>query len=340
MLDIDRELAARPPSAVGVVRTVVSRPPAPTKRQRAVAHLRIARCDHSIKQLFILPGVVIAVTITGQLLTSRLFERLALGLVAATCIASSNYVLNELLDAPYDRRHPTKKWRPAAAGLINPAAGYAQWLLLMLAGMALAATLSFQFVISTAALWAMGCIYNIAPIRTKEIAYLDVLTESINNPIRFCIGWYIVATVTLPPVSLLLFYWMLGAYFMALKRFSEYRQIGDHVVASMYRRSFRFYNERSLLNSASFYAAAAMLFFGAFVMRYRMELILSFPGIAWVMAVYFGLSFEPESAVQNPEKLYKERRLMIPLLACVLTLVYLSFVRLPWLATMFPKSTP
>jgi hypothetical protein len=71
-----------------------------------------------------------------------------------------------------------------------------------------------------------------------------------------------------------------------------------------------------------------------------MELILSFPIIAWMMAVYFGLSFQHESAVQNPEKLYKEPRLMIPLVVCVAALTFLLFVRLPWLSSMFPASTP
>jgi len=54
-----------------------------------------------------------------------------------------------------------------------------------------------------------------------------------------------------------------------------------------------------------------MLFFGAFMMRYRIELIFSFPVVAWLMAVYFSLSFRHESAVQNPERLYREPSLMV-----------------------------
>jgi hypothetical protein len=89
-----------------------------------------------------------------------------------------------------------------------------------------------------------------------------------------------------------------------------------------------------------FYAAAAMLFFGAFIMRSRMELILSFPLMAWLMAIYFGLSFRHESAVQNPEKLYREPRLMAVLALCLVVFVVLLFVDIPWLATFFPKSQP
>jgi decaprenyl-phosphate phosphoribosyltransferase len=83
-----------------------------------------------------------------------------------------------------------------------------------------------------------------------------------------------------------------------------------------------------------------MLFLGAFVMRYRIELILSFPLLAWTMAVYFGLSFEHESAVQNPEKLYRVPRLMVPVFLLICACTLLLWVDVPWLAARFPKSVP
>ncbi len=291
-----------------------------------------------MKQLFILPGIVVALTLFPVDLSLGLLRRIVVGLVSATLIACSNYVINELLDAPFDRLHPTKKSRPTACGQVHLGWGYAQWILMMAAGLALAAFVSRGFLLSAAGLWAMGCVYNIPPVRSKDLPYVDVLSESVNNPIRFCLGWYMVATAILPPASLLISYWMLGAYFMALKRFSEYRQIGDPAAAASYRRSFRYYTEESLLNSVVFYSASSMLFFGAFIMRYRMELILAFPLIAWLMAEYFALSFRHESSVQNPEKLYKEPRLMLLLAACVAVLVILLVVRIPWLGQMFPKS--
>jgi decaprenyl-phosphate phosphoribosyltransferase len=309
-------------------------------RQRLVAHLRIARLDHCIKQAFILPGILLAMAIAGRHMDFRLAVNLCIGLLSATLISSSNYVINEMLDAPFDRRHPTKRNRPAALGLIHFGWGYAQWVLMMLAGLALAQTISRGFLFSAIALWLMGCIYNISPIRSKDLPYIDVLSESINNPLRFCLGWYMVTAVLLPPLSMLLSYWMLGAYFMALKRFSEYRQIDNSIVAASYRKSFLYYNQESLLNSVVFYAAAAMLFYGAFIMRYRMELILSFPLVAWLMAIYFGLSFRSESAVQNPEKLYREPRLMLALTLCIAVCTTLLFVDIPWIGTLFPKSHP
>jgi decaprenyl-phosphate phosphoribosyltransferase len=311
--------------------------PVSISRARLWNHLGLFRLDHSVKQIFVVPGIVIAASLTGASLSAGLFLRIALGLAAVVAVASSNYVLNELLDAPFDRLHPTKCFRPAATGSISIPLAYFQWLACGLVGFLLAYPVSKALFLSVLSLWIMGCFYNIPPARMKDIPYLDVLSESINNPIRLCVGWTIVTATVVPPVSLLVAYWMLGAYFMALKRFSEYRQIGCEP-AIRYRRSFEFYTEEALLTSVLFYAATAMLFFGAFVMRYRMEMVLAFPLIALLMAVYFNLAFVQDSPVQNPEKLYREPRLMVLLASCCFVLFVMSFVNLPWLAQVFPKS--
>ena len=308
--------------------------------QRLLAHLRILRLDHCIKQIFILPGIILAIAISAAHIDCALITSILIGMVAATLVSSSNYVLNEMLDAPYDRLHPTKCNRPAAEGLVHYGWGYAQWIATMIAGVAIASTISRGFMLSTIGLWMMGCFYNIPPIRTKDLPYVDVLSESINNPLRFCLGWYMVTATILPPASLLVSYWMLGAYFMALKRFSEQRQINDFAIAASYRKSFLYYNEETLLSSVVFYAVTSMLFLGAFIMRYRMELILAFPLVALLMSIYFGLSFRHESSVQNPEKLYREPRLMSFLVLTVATFVVLLFVDIPWISEVFVKSHP
>jgi len=306
-------------------------------RVRWVAHFDLFRLDHSVKQVFVFPGIVVAASITREPASLALFWKTALGLLAVVAVASSNYVLNELLDAPFDRLHPTKCMRPAASGIISVPLAYAQWIACGALGFLFALSVSKMLFLSVFSLWIMGCLYNIQPIRTKDVPYLDVLSESINNPIRFCVGWYIVTSTVLPPASLLIAYWMLGGYFMALKRFSEFRQIG-YESAVLYRRSFLFYTEQSLLVSVLFYAATSMLFFGAFIMRYRMEMIFAFPLIALLMAVYFELSFSHDSPVQNPEKLYRQPRLMVLLAACSTVLIVTSFVHMPWLLQVFPKS--
>jgi decaprenyl-phosphate phosphoribosyltransferase len=305
-------------------------------RWSLAGHLRIARVDHWIKNVFILPGVVVALSMEPFAHGSRLILPLLLGLFSGCLIASSNYTLNEILDAPFDRLHPTKCRRPVPSGQVNIPLGYAQWLVLMAAGAALAWAVSAPFLVTMAALWLMGIVYNVRPLRTKDLPFLDVVSEAVNNPLRFLAGWFIVSPVAVPPLSLLISYWMVGCYFMAIKRFAEYRDIKDPERAAAYRKSFRFYNEQRLIVSIMFYASIAMLFFGAFIVRYRLELILSFPFIAAVMAVYFSVGFKEGSATQAPEKLHREPLLLAAIISCVVLIAVLFFVDIPILYKLFP----
>ncbi|HEY4379991.1 MAG TPA: UbiA prenyltransferase family protein [Acidobacteriaceae bacterium] len=313
----------------------------PTLATRVWAHVQIMRLDHSIKNIFVVPGIVVPLSILRTpLLSPALDKNILIGFVSTTLIACSNYVLNEVLDAPFDRLHPKKRTRPAAQGLVNVPIAYAQWLLMMVIGIALALTISRAFAYTAGVLWIMGCLYNIPPFRLKDKVYLDVLCESINNPLRMLLGWFMVTSVLIAPASLLICYWMTGCYLMALKRFSEYREIGDVKVAGAYRKSFQHYTEVSLLSSVTFYAAAAMLFFGAFIIRYRIELVLVFPLVALMMATYFKLAFQPNSAVQNPEKLYREPLLMVESGLVSLSMIILLYVDVPIISRIFSPTLP
>ena len=303
-----------------------------------LGHFEICRLDHWIKNIFILPGLLIALSIYPQALSLSLVPAVLIGFLAAGLIASSNYVINEILDAPFDALHPTKRLRPTPAGRVNIRLGYVQWIVLMIVGLALASLVSKALVLVLLWLWVMGCVYNIPPVRAKDVPYVDVLVESINNPIRLLIGWYIVSPPFQMPASLLISYWMIGAYLMAIKRFAEMRDISKNISAKQYRKSFGYYTEQNLLVSIMFYAATAMLFFGAFVMRYRLELILSFPLIAFIMAMYLNLAFKEDGSAQAPEKLWKEIPLMAASFLCLILMVFLMNFSLPAFTSFFSQS--
>ncbi len=310
----------------------------PVKPNYLQGHLEICRFDHWIKNVFILPGLLIAISIYPQSINAGLIVSILIGFLAAGLVASSNYVINEILDAPFDALHPTKCQRPTPAGRVNIRWGYVQWIVLMLIGLGLASLVSQALVWVLLWLWVMGCIYNIPPVRAKDLPYIDVLVESINNPIRLLVGWYIVSPPFQIPVSLLISYWMIGAYLMAIKRFAEMRDISRNISARQYRKSFGYYTEQNLLVSIMFYASTSMLFFGAFVMRYRLELILSFPLVAFIMAMYLNLAFKENGGAQAPEKLWKETPLMLASFVCLLLMVFLMNVSLPAFTAFFQQS--
>ena len=73
-------------------------------------YIRIARPDHWIKQLFVFPGCLFALLLsqkTGN--AAEILLTVLLGFLSTCFIASANYVINEWLDAEFDKYHPTKK---------------------------------------------------------------------------------------------------------------------------------------------------------------------------------------------------------------------------------------
>jgi decaprenyl-phosphate phosphoribosyltransferase len=306
--------------------------------QAAAPYIKIARFDHWFKNIFMIPGVVVALYARPELISVATLWGVVLALFSTGLVASSNYVLNELLDAPFDALHPVKKARPVPSGQVNKRIAVGLWLVLACIGLSLAAVLGRSFFLGALLLWVMGCLYNTPPARTKDVAYLDVLSESVNNPIRFILGWYCTGVLVLPPISILLAYWMIGAFFMAIKRLAEYRMIDDPQVSGSYRRSFTYYTEERLLISIVYYATGFGLFFGIFLIRYRLELICAAPFIAGFMAWYIQMGFLTDSPAQYPEKLYRQRGFVLYCLLCTGILFVLLFVPLPWLHELFQPS--
>lgn len=293
--------------------------------------MSIARPDHWFKNGFMLPGLALALLESPEAPADAWWWRLALAGGAACLVASSNYTLNEVLDAPQDQHHPFKQGRPVPSGLVDTRVAYAQWLLLAAAGIALALPLGRGFLLSTLALWIMGLVYNVPPVRLKEWAYLDVLSESVNNPIRLFMGWFVLIDGRLPPLTLALAYWMAGAFLMATKRFAEGRHIGNRETAAAYRHSFRQYTDDRLLVSMLFYATTSAAFAGAFVVTYHVELLLWVPAASGLFAYYLALGLRADSPAQRPEHLYRQHRFMLYVGVTAALAVALLFVRIPLL---------
>lgn len=291
-------------------------------------YVAIARPDHWLKNFFMLPGAALAIIVDRAQWS---LWPLVVGIVSTCLVASANYTINEYLDGKFDRFHPTKSARPTAQGRIKGGYVLIQYLALATGGLGLASLLNPVFGYASLALLIMGILYNVEPVRTKDRAYLDVLSESINNPLRLILGWAAVTTIILPPASLLLTYWMGGAYLMAIKRFAEYRLIADPERAGLYRRSFRHYTETSLQLSAFFYALTSVFFLGIFLIKYRIEFIISFPFFALLFAWYQKIALRPKSTAMNPEKLYLEPHFLAYVAFLILLVAVLFTVHIPGL---------
>ena len=234
--------------------------------------------------------------------------RAALSFLLTWGISTVNYIVNEIVDAPTDIHHPVKRNRPLVQGRIRKSAFILLGLGLTVAALLPAAVFfSRSFTLSLLALLGAGFLYNVKPVRTKDIPFLDSISESANNPIRFLIGWYAFAPAHLfPPLSLLVAWWSFGNFLMTAKRLSEFRLLGDK--AADYRLSHKRYSRNLLLFgmvlSAAVFLASSLLF----LISLRLHRFLA---VLPIMLLYILLFFrktlkekevmeEPESLLHNP----------------------------------------
>lgn len=256
--------------------------------------------------------------------------QLSLSFLLTWGISTANYIVNEIADAPFDIHHPTKRMRPLARKEIRRGP-----LLAAGAGLTLSCLLTAHLAFPPAffpallALLIAGFIYNIKPVRTKDIPFLDSISESANNPIRFFIGWFAVADTGLwPPVSLLVSWWAFGNFLMVAKRLSEFRLLKER--ASDYRLSLGRYNRFSLIMGM---AASALVFFASFLLFAAGSgrtslLILALPLLLYFL-FFFKKTLREREVMEEPERLLKQ-----PLFAAFTFLLLLGFL----LALLFDSS--
>ena len=296
-------------------------------------YLAIARFDHSTKHIFVVPGIALADLLRG-IHAENLALSVVLGFATAVCIASANYVINEWLDRDFDRHHPTKSQRTAVQTQLSGPLVWLEWSLFVAAGLACAWWSSWSLFGIACVFALQGIVYNVPPLRTKNKPYLDVVSEAINNALRLMIGWAIVDPTTLPPSSIILSFWLGGAFLMAAKRLSEYREIvASHGLdlLARYRASFAGYTEITLTTSCFIYALLSSFCLAAFLFKYRIEYIITMPAITWLFAKYLALSMLPGSSAQKPEKLFRERGLLSIVVLLAGLFVLATYVDMPLL---------
>lgn len=149
--------------------------------------LRLMRPGDWAKNVFVLPALVFSLPqalkdarVGDDILTPLLLA--TLGAVAAFGFTASGfYALNDVFDAEKDRRHPVKRNRPVAAGLVpaGTAVGFGIALILIGGAIGFATSLGLGVVLAIYALLQLA--YN---LRLKYLLFVDVTAVAIGFALR------------------------------------------------------------------------------------------------------------------------------------------------------------
>ena len=182
------------------------------RKRGALLYLKAMRVHQWLKNLLVFVPLLMAhAWDSSTAIVQSVQAFLAFGLCA-----SSVYLLNDLLDLPSDRAHPRKRRRPFAAGDIPLLHGL--WLMpgLLIAGLAVAASLPAMFIVSLVAYLAITLAYS---LHLKSYVLIDVMVLAGLYTLRVIGGAFAIETV--PTFWLLAFSMCIFLSLALVKRCSE-----------------------------------------------------------------------------------------------------------------------
>lgn len=138
------------------------------KPKRLTDWIKVLRPHHWAKNLLVFAPLLAA----HQLNDPALLGKLLLAFAAFGCMASSGYLVNDLLDLPADRHHPNKRFRAFASGALP--LSYALWMIpaLFSLGFLIAIFISGMFLAAACGYLALSLMYSMW-IKTRAV--LDVV---------------------------------------------------------------------------------------------------------------------------------------------------------------------
>ncbi len=269
----------------------------------------------------------------AYILTDNLYAVEWFALVEAMvvlCMASSaNYTINEYIDAHFDKFHPVKRNRASVKHALNVKIVIGQYFVLAASSLAIAHSINPQVTYVVMVYLVGAWFYNIPPVRIKDITYWDVVLESLNYPLRILVGWFCILPFSLPPSSIILIAWTVGAFMMSVKRLAEYQLFKKPSQAVAYRKSYKKYNVKKLILASFIYAMLSSFGIAVFLLKYRIEFILAFPLISIWFAWYLTLGLSHNQTAIYPEKLLKQHGLVMFSVIIMLLLVVLAKIDIP-----------
>jgi 4-hydroxybenzoate polyprenyltransferase len=293
---------------------------APVAAPGAAAFVRLARPRQWTKNLLLFAALVFA---------RKAHEPQALALAALAfasfCLASSSvYVINDLIDAERDRRHPVKRLRPIASGSVSRGAAGVVAALLTLAALLLALWIGPPFAATVAIYMGTTHFYSLVG---KNVVILDTMLIAAGFVIRAVAG---AVAIDVPYSSWFVLCTFFLATFLALcKRKAEIATHDERAPGA--RPVLQGYSPSSLDGLIGMSAASLLLSYALYVIditehagaRFH-PLVLTFPFVMYGVFRYY-LLVETHGAGETPEEVLLRDR---PIQLCGLGFLAVALVAL------------
>lgn len=280
------------------------------KNNRLFIYLRALRVNQWIKNLIIFTSIIFS----GQLFNPELLLKTIEAFFIFCLLSSTSYVLNDIIDYPFDRKHAFKKYRPIASGEISMPEATFTVFTLTLVSLLLALFVSIQFFFLSLIFILLHFFYSLF---LKKHPVIDIFTISLSFAIRAFAG--VVVTGFHLPIWMMLTIFFISLFMATVKRHAELVAQGKESRASLYRYNEHFLDfltyssATSAIMSYSFYTYFEKLppiktLFGSFMataypeLEARKLMMVTIPLAVYGITRYAQLLYERYEG-ERPEKL-------------------------------------
>jgi len=199
-------------------------------------------------------------------------------------VASANYLINDLVDLEFDRKHPTKKKRPFASGELFIGYGIIAIPLLFLSSFFMFQFLPLQFVLLLVMYLFITVLYSLI---LKKLVLVDVIILAGLYTVRIIAGAFAInVDVTIWLISFSIFIFLSLAL---AKRYAEIKIIkdanpdavndGDYILGRGYRLG-----DLPILHSlGSSSGLLAVLVFALYINSPEIEVLYNVPEVLWLI---------------------------------------------------------
>ena len=241
-----------------------------------------------------------------------------LAFVSMCAVSSATYIINDAFDVERDRRHPKKKTRPLAAGLVSLTVAYRLAIVLLVIGLEIAITLNTITLLILVSYLLLQVLYN-WKLKMEPVA--DVFTIAFGFVLRAVLG---AAAISVPISGWLLF--CTGSIALMLgfaKRRHEFLLQGDTA-----RESLAHYNKLILDAFVLMFASGTSMFYAIYsiqsstAIKYPL-LPITVPFVIYGISRYLWLTFTQDEGGEPADLILKDRHIILAITGFILAAMFI-----------------
>lgn len=298
------------------------------KKGRVFVYLRALRANQWMKNFIVFTAIIFS----GTLFEAQLFFQTLTAFFIYCLLSSTSYLLNDIIDYPYDIKHPVKKNRPIASGQIS--VHHATFLVFTLTIVSLLISLfvSLPFFFLALVFILLHFFYS---LYLKKYPTIDIFSISFSFMIRAMAG--AVVTGYHIPIWLLLTIFFVSLFMATIKRHAELLAHGKETRESLYR-----YKEHYLDFLTNAFATSTIIAYATYTyvekipqvktifssitaplvpnLEIRKWMMITVPLVVYGVARYAQLLYERDEG-ERPEKIITQDKPLIATIVLWVTII-------------------